>query len=308
LPFLDAGHAEPEARAGPILRGGCLPPRRSLWRARAEIARRLRAARSLRVASDFDGTLAPIVEHPRSAGLGRRARDVLRGLARAPGARLAVLSGRALGDLRRRLGIARVFLAGAGGLETLDARGRRTLHAGRPVPAGLRAALEACCAAFPGAWLEDKGPALALHDRALADPASTGARARRAFAAAVRRAFAPYRRRARLLRGRLVFEVLPGRRGDKASALRRWAALEGGSGLWFYFGDDANDEPALRWVARRGGFAVAVGRVRSAARHRLSDPRDVVRFLAWLEREWSALARIRPAPRPRRRPPPRARR
>ena len=236
--------------------------------------RRLRAARSLRVASDFDGTLAPIVEHPRKAGLGRRARGVLVRLVRAPGARLAVLSGRALGDLRRRLGIARVFLAGAGGLETLDARGGRTLHA-RPVPAALRAALAACCAAFPGAWLEDKGPALALHDRALPP------RRRRAFAAAVRRAFAPYRRRARLQRGKLVFEVLPGRRGDKAGALARWAALEGGSGLWFYFGDDANDEPALRWVARRGGFAVAVGRRRSAARHRLSDPREVLRFLAW---------------------------
>ncbi len=270
-----------------------------LARVRARIARRLRSARRLLVATDFDGTLAPLADHPTGARLDPRALAALTALRGRPGVRLAVLSGRRLDDLRRRVPLAGVFLVGSGGLETRDERGRRrTLVApAQRLPAALRASLRAWCARFEGTWLEAKPLALAVHDRAL-DP-----RRRAAFAAGVRRRVARAEH-ARILRGRRVFEILPGGRADKAVALASWLA-DGTGVVLFYFGDDTNDEPAHRLVARRGGYAVAVGRDVPGARYRLASEAAVGRFLTWLDREWAARAhrgRAARAPaRPRRR-------
>jgi len=254
-----------------------------LERARRRIVRRLRAARSLLIAIDFDGTLAPIANHPDRARLSPRARRALNALRGRRGVRLAVLSGRRLGDLRRRVRLPGVFLAGSVGLETLEPGGRRRVHVGRSErpPAALRASLRSWCARFPGTWLEDKGLVLALHDRNL------DARRRGAFAAGARRRFAPFADRVRILRGRRVFEILPGRRGDKADALRVWLG-RGMGGALFYFGDDTDDEPVHRLVSRLGGFAFAVGRRVPGARYRLRGVDAVAGFLEWLDREWSA--------------------
>jgi len=275
-----------------------LPRLEPLERALARIARRVRSARSLWIASDYDGTLAAIAGHPDRARLGPRVRRALNALRSRPGVRLAVLSGRRLDDLRRRIRFAGVYLAGSGGLETLDLRGRRRIHVGRRerLPAALRVSLSAWCARFPGAWLEDKGLTLALHDREL-DPRRLGA-----FAAGVQRRFAPFADRARILRGRRVFEFLPGHRADKAGALRAWLGRER-AGALFYFGDDTNDQPVHRLVNRLGGFSVAVGRRVPGARYRLGGVATVARFLEWLDGEWGARAESgRVAGRPSRAP------
>jgi trehalose-phosphatase len=260
-----------------------MPATRLLWLHLGEIARRLAAARLLFVAADYDGTLTPIVRRPGAARLDSRARRVLATLARTPGAHVAVLSGRALDDLRARVSVPGVFLSGSAGLETLDPRGRRRryLSAGRELSGALRAALGDWCARFPGAWLEDKGPSLALHFRELAPRLQAG------FLAGARRRAAAARPRARVLAGKRVLEVFPDVAWNKDSALRAWRA-RGGGGLLFYFGDDANDEPALAGAARRGGIAVAVGRVRTPTPYRVESPADVVWFLEWLAREWVA--------------------
>ena len=72
-------------------------------------------ARRPLLAFDFDGTLAPIVARPADARMPaatlRRLRLVARHLP------LAVISGRALDDLRRRIGIDSVHLVGNHGAE-----------------------------------------------------------------------------------------------------------------------------------------------------------------------------------------------
>jgi alpha,alpha-trehalase len=258
-----------------------LARRRSLWLALGEVAARLDRARTLAVASDFDGTLTPIVPRPEGARLDARARRVLARLAARPRTRVAILSGRGLEDLRRRLGAPGIHLAGASGLESLDVAGRRTRHvpAGRGLPAALRASLEAWCRRFPGAWVEDKGATLAVHLRSVA-PAQ-----RAPLAAGVRRRAARLPRPARLVRGLEVFEILPDVAWDKSAALARW--LRGlRDPLVLYFGDDTVDEPVHAAVRARGGLAVAVGERASQAEFSLADPRQVVWFLEWLEREW----------------------
>jgi trehalose 6-phosphate phosphatase len=271
-----------------------MPTLQPLWLSLDTIARRMRSANSIAIAVDYDGTLTPIVEHPDQAALSPRARAVLERLASAPGVNLAVLSGRQIDDLRTRLGFEGAFLAGAGGLETLDAAGHRHTHVppGQGLPPELEPMLAAWCARFEGAWLEAKGPAMSLHFRAVS------AAHQPAFCSGVRRRLARFRSGARLVHGKKVFDVLPAIAWDKASVIPRWLGSGPPPDLLFYFGDDTLDEPVYDLISSHpGGYAVAVDRIASRARYVLHSPADVLWFLEWLEREWGRAAG---APEPRR--------
>jgi trehalose-6-phosphatase len=82
--------------------------------------------------------------------------------------------------------------------------------------------------------------------------------------------------------------VMPAVPWEKSAALRLWLESRETPGTLFFFGDDTSDEPVHRLVRERGGIAVAVGRVVSAAEFGLPSAEEVVWFLEWLEREWSA--------------------
>src|SRR5689334_2560559 len=119
------------------------------WRDRRRLAARLAKARTLWLASDFDGTLVPIKDHPVAVRTS--------------------LSARRLADLDRTLGVRGVFLSGLGGLETRrpGRRVRRHVPARRRLDPALRQRLEAWVSGFAGAWLEDKELCWAIHDRAV---------------------------------------------------------------------------------------------------------------------------------------------
>ncbi|HEY3215469.1 MAG TPA: trehalose-phosphatase [Candidatus Eisenbacteria bacterium] len=262
-----------------------------IWLCLDVVASALAGARRLHVAADFDGTLTPIVDHPDRARLSSRARRALTGLARLPGTRVALLSGRRLSDLRRRVRLTGAFLSGLSGLETLDRAGRLRVHL-RPeqrLPRTLRRELAEWCARFPGAWLEDKRLAVALHYRAV----PPGRRA--VLAAGVRRMARRYPK-VFCEHGKRVFDFKPRASWTKADALAWWLRGSLGPradrrkkpGLLFFFGDDANDEPAYVWVRRRGGVTVAVGRRVSRAEYGVPTSDHVVWLLEWLEREWRA--------------------
>ncbi|MGH3649990.1 MAG: trehalose-phosphatase, partial [Acidimicrobiia bacterium] len=69
-----------------------------------EAVTRAMARDSVLVAVDFDGTLAPIVDHPDQAVPDNRAMSVLARIAARGGVEVAIVSGRALADLKVRLG------------------------------------------------------------------------------------------------------------------------------------------------------------------------------------------------------------
>jgi len=250
-----------------------------LWLHLHGMAERMGEASSLAVATDYDGTVTPIVSHPGEAELPARARRALETLAGVKGARVMVLSGRALDDLRKQIGVQGVALCGNAGLESENEQGEREMHVppGKEVPVSLRTELEAWCQRFPGAWLEDKGHSVALHYR------NVPQRFQGAFGAGVRRRARPHRGAATLVHGKKVFEVMPAISWNKADALERWWDNRG---MLFFFGDDTNDEPVHARVSEKGGTAVAVGRVVSKAGYALRGPNEVVWFLEWLSREW----------------------
>ena len=261
-----------------------MPRLKSLWLSLSELSRRIDESEALNIASDYDGTLIPIAEHPDQVNMAERTRGVLHRLSTLPDVRMAVLSGRRLDDLEQEFNGGHVFLAGAGGLESRDENGRRQVHlpADSAMPETLRQSLEIWCQRFPGSWVEDKRFSYALHYRAVPLPLQP------AFGAGVRRRARPFRDQVQLVHGKRVFEIMPAVPWEKSAALKLWLDGRDSTGTLFFFGDDTNDEPVHRLVRERGGVAVAIGRMVSAAEYGLPSPTEVVWFLEWLERQWSA--------------------
>src|SRR2546421_2156883 len=114
---------------------------------------------------DYDGTLTPIVDHPEDAWLSHSMRQVLRELAaRVP---VAILSGRDLDDVRRRVDLDGIVYAGSHGFDIAGPGGLcRQLGAEYlsildTSEKELRQALDE----IPGAQLERKRFSVAAHYR-----------------------------------------------------------------------------------------------------------------------------------------------
>lgn len=237
------------------------------------MVRRLRAAPHWLLLLDFDGTLAPITDHPRDAKLPPDVGRILRRLAGSPRARVYVISGRPLAYLRRALKVPGVHLLGLYGWErlgvSLPTRERRRL---------LKAKhwLQQRLPQAPGIRLEDKGLALVVHYRGAGLPAVRQARG------AVRQALECFQPWMRLQVGKKAWELLPPFIGGKATTARRLLARHPARWLAICAGDDASDEPAF--AAIRHGLTIHVGGWRrTRARFWLRSPEEVREFLERLE-------------------------
>jgi len=255
---------------------------RHLLRSWGEVRRRI-AGRDAALFLDFDGTLAPIARTPAGASCPAETRALLRRLAAAPGVTVAIVSGRALRGVRRRVGLRGIVYVGCHGLEIEGPGMRRAVFAsreGRAAVAKVRRALSRAAGRIPGALIEDKGCSCALHYRLVAAGNRPRVKAllRDATAGAVRRGAV------RLKRGKMVLEILPPADWDKGSAVlwieERLRRRSGARGLVpVYIGDDLTDEAAFRSFRRRRITARVGNARRSDARYRLRDTREVRRFL-----------------------------
>ena len=237
---------------------------------------------------DFDGTIAPIAEHPARVRAPVAAKRVLAQLAGDPTVTVALISGRALRDLRAACAIRGAYYAGNHGLE-LSGPGVRWVH---PVARRLRPRLQriartlaSAVRGLPGAWVEDKTLTCSVHWRGVA-PAR-----RRALRRIIARSLAPWQRQIRVTRGKCVWEIRPPVDWGKGAAIAwlvRWLPQPKNQRrpLLVVLGDDQTDEDAFRMANRRGGVSIRVGgRSRaSAARHRLRSPRRVTEWLKTLHR------------------------
>jgi trehalose-phosphatase len=224
---------------------------------------------------DFDGTLVNLRARPGEVRFGEPARRVLSRLVRHPRVVVVIVSGRALADIRRRVGIRGVRYFGLFGWE----------HDGATVAANLRArrriekaktAVRATIRDFPGVWMEDKGLSFVIHFRSARRAVIQRARS------AVRRILRRFRPGLRILSGKKTWEILPSMIRGKGAAVSALLARLPQSTLAIYAGDDVADESAFR--ALRRGITVRVGKSRhTRARFRLHNPREVLQFLRKLE-------------------------
>jgi trehalose 6-phosphate phosphatase len=250
-------------------------PRRQPDAAILRALERLAAAPSLSVMCDFDGTIAAICRDPQRVVPDPMAMSALEGLAALPRTSVAVISGRSLADLRRRIGApVHVRLIGSYGLEgdgELPVESRRRRRAQRIVDRIERMVADAV-RSVPGVRIERKTMSVALHVRGLsrAEASRAISRARRSVAISGVRA----------VPGRSVMEwcaFTP----CKATAIREIVGRRDRHGV-LCIGDDHGDVGALAMVHGWGGVAISVGRRRAGVPFRVGGVPDVTRTLVRL--------------------------
>lgn len=226
------------------------------------------------IASDFDGTLSPIVPDPADARAYPGTADALSRLAAVAGT-VAIITGRPAADAVELGG-----LAGVDGLIVLGHYGAERWQDGRvtaaPAPEGIaavRAALPGVLAAAgvpAGTRIEDKGTALAVHTRQAADPHGTLERLREPVARlAAEKGLA-------VEPGRLVLEIRPSGT-DKGAALRGLARERDARSVLFC-GDDLGDLAAFSAVRdlRADGVPGCAVASRSPESPRVAEAADLV--------------------------------
>ncbi|MEE6164106.1 MULTISPECIES: trehalose-phosphatase [unclassified Mycolicibacterium] len=226
-------------------------------------------AERLLITSDFDGTLAPIVNNPADARPLPDAAATLVALAELPGTATALISGRALSVLRELSGMpATVHMIGSHGAEFDTGFAHRI---DTELLATITAELRAIAADRPGVAVETKPASVALHVRnaAPADAEAAMAQARTAAKAWP----------AELTEGKAVIEfaVISTDKGEAIDILRK----EFDASAVVYFGDDVTDEKAFRRLGT-ADIGVKVGPGDTLAGYRVQQPEDVAAALNYL--------------------------
>ncbi|KKW46656.1 trehalose-phosphatase [Candidatus Kaiserbacteria bacterium RIFCSPHIGHO2_02_FULL_59_21] len=231
---------------------------------------------------DFDGTLAPLKPEPRHGRMSASMRRALEKCsARFPA---AVITGRALDDVRTHVRARRISVAGNHGLEWFVNGKRGIANVPRPAERALskiRNLLRALEDRYQGVYLEDKRHSLSIHFR---HARSRRHAIEREVQDAVRRAGAKH---LRVMGGIFIFNVLPRAGWDKGRASKAmYVRLRTAPrSIPIFVGDDITDEDAFR--ALRRGITVHVKngkKVRTAANYSVRDVEEVRKFLLWLSR------------------------
>jgi trehalose-phosphatase len=262
---------------------------RATWR---ELLEPLRAEPAkAAVLTDFDGTLAPIVERAEDARLPDAARGVLERLIERYGL-VGAVSGRRAGEVRGLIGVDDLYYAGNHGLELLlpgddEPRPDPSVAGRERQAADFLSAVAGGRLAAVGLRPEDKGPIQALHWRG-ADDEAAAEQVAREIAVEAERAGLEVRW------GRKVLELRPAGGGGKDAAV---SALLAASELdrAIYAGDDRTDVDAFRRLGelREAGELVAAVRVgvlsaegppeiAEQADVTVSDPAAWLEILTWL--------------------------
>ena len=231
---------------------------------------------SVAIFLDYDGTLTPIVNRPEQAVLMDSTRAILRTVAaRVP---VAILSGRDLDDLRRRVDIDTIIYGGSHGFDIAGPLGLRRQEAMKFLPT-LDAAekeLKEKLTGIERALVERKRFSIAVHYRNVIE--SDFPKLKQIVSEITAR-----HRKLRRMEGKKVYELLPNADWDKGKAVR-WLlehlGLEHEKIRPIYIGDDRTDEDAFRALEQRGvGILVTEQPRPTVAGYSLRDPTEVERFL-----------------------------
>lgn len=239
----------------------------------------LAATDRLLVALDFDGTLAPEVDDPAAARATPEARAAVERLIALPGTRVALVSGRSLGDLEQ---VARfgdeVLLVGSHGIElrldepddvlALDAEERAQLEV-------LEQVLGQVADTLDDVRLEQKPAGFALHTRVAGERQS---RVAHLVALGELKAEAPDAT-VRLGKNVIEFSVRTTTKGEAVEHLRRYVRAT----AVLYAGDDVTDEDAFAALGD-GDLGLKSGTGDTAAAFRVPGPAEVAQALATLAR------------------------
>jgi len=236
------------------------------------------------LALDFDGTLAPIVPHPDDAQLVDGAREAIEHVLNRPDTDVALVSGRALADLRARCPVPGAYYSGNHGLQIdgpevheTNPDAVRLLPRVREFSRQIRALLNGTA----GVFIEDKELTLSVHYRPVQDRCE-----QEKIVYAVETLYRQNPHGLRLTYGKKVVEVRPDidwNKGDATLYLITCIERARASSVFpIFIGDDKTDEDAFRAVRTVGGDGVLVTSdsvTNSDASARVDSVRQVIELI-----------------------------
>jgi trehalose 6-phosphate phosphatase len=270
----------PESETTPLV-GECL----------THIERRLASVERVLLCLDFDGTLAPHVDDPDEATLTDNSRRMLETLCRQSALDIAIVSGRALADLKDRVGIDAFTYAGNHGLES-DVWTESEGSTAHPRAKQYRSNIDQICAEFetqltiPGCRIENKGVTATVHYRnADIEPDEIEER----VASVVEQIDGES---LQLVPGTEIVEIRPAIEWNKGHAVQQFEKRYQVEYLTIYIGDDTTDEDAFRAI-EPDGISIYVGTDgETDASYYVPNVDGVTEFLEWLaETDIDALQR-----------------
>ena len=254
-----------------------------LFQAWNEVEPRILRAHHLFLLLDYDGTLTPIVTRPEQAVCPPGVKFILEKLRDSPRGMVAIISGRALEDLKGKVGVPGIIYVGNHGLEMENSAGvypKNLFPQSQDELKQIRKSLETSLKTLPGIHFEDKGPILALHYRNAPRDASVRVQE------AVQNVLQGYLTRWQSFTGKKIFEIRPRMDFNKGKTVKELLhRFSSAKLLPVYLGDDQSDEDAFQAIQ---GYGIPVrvdpGSAPSAADYFLRDPSEVLDFLRRCER------------------------
>jgi len=234
---------------------------------------------------DYDGTLSPIAKTPAKARMSDGAKELLLKLSKASNCKIAIISGRSLAYISKRVGLKNIIYVGNHGFEIKGPKIKFKSPVSRKyrkIIKELKAKLKKNLSPFKGVLIEDKEFCLAVHYR-LADENDISAIASKFYVSTF---IDEFRNNIQVRSGKMVREIRPPILWDKGIAAlwlldQQSSVMKGRKMevLPVYIGDDATDEDAFR-VLKDRGITVFVGKPKNTkARFYLKDTSEVITFL-----------------------------
>lgn len=253
-----------------------------LWKNLDKITSQLKDCPTKVLMLDFDGTLTPIIKSPNQVKLSKAMKNLLIKLSKKEGFYLAILSGRKLKDLKKRVNLQNIIYAGNHGLEG-EIFSEKYLF---PVPdkvlgtlGKIKKQLNQITDKFKGTFIEDKGLTLSFHYR-LADKHQT-----QEIKLLINQILKAYISDGLIsvIAGKKVIDITPNvnwSKGDFATlVIKKITDRTKNRPVAIVIGDDTTDESVFRKLKR--GITVKVDRnLRSNAKYSLKNTKEVYRFLS----------------------------
>ncbi len=232
---------------------------------------------------DFDGTLSPIVSTPDKAVIPRPVKILLKEISQKKDFKVAIISGRSLADIKKRVGVEGIIYSGNHGLEVESPKIKHKPQISAEYMEGLKKLKEELkyrLKGIKGAFIEDKGISLAVHFR------EAGKKETNLIKTIFREvAIIPsVVKKIKIRTGKKVIEAGPPIEWDKGKMVlwllsRQKFYLDDKAVVAFYLGDDVTDEDAFK-ALKKDGVTILVGGNRvSHANYYLNNSKEVYELL-----------------------------
>lgn len=235
---------------------------------------------------DCDGTLTPIVATPEKTIISPETKKLLNLLSQKNNYRVAIISGRALADIKEKIGLKNIIYSGNHGFQI---EGPKIKHE-MVVPAGykkvlqrIKAQLQEKLAGVKGVFVEDKKLSLALHFR-LANLKQLPF-IKTVFHESV--ILYLVSNKIKIRPGKKILEVIPPVHWNKGRIVlwllaRQEALSKTEKIIPIYIGDDTTDEDAFKALKNRG-LTISVGYLGSSqAKYYVRDVKEVSKLLKYI--------------------------